>query len=149
MKADKEPLKAEKADAMILMVVLLLIMNCVLATGLGILWFRSRSWCENSIELEDRLKGRMHGLESRLADLEATRGEDSPVSPDWNAAEINKRLENREVTKGIPERYRLAVSMAESGMDLHQISKSIGISNHEAEQLMNLALLSRPEPYED
>ena len=134
---------------MILMVVLLLVMNCVLATGLALLWLRSRSWCEGAMDLEERLNSRIQGLEVRMEEMDSSKCDQIGFSPDCSPAAISRRLETREVTQEIPERYRLAVCMAENGMDLQQISETIGISHFEAEQLMNLARLSRKELHED
>lgn len=127
---------------MIGMVVLLLTMNSVLAVGLVVLWIRSRSWCESSVDLEERLEGRMHGLESKVAELETSLQTHAPTEADWNAFIVKQRQETQGKDKGVPERYRLAVNMAANGMDLQEISEVIGISTHEARQLMSLARLS-------
>ena len=133
---------------MTLMIVILLAMNLVLATGLGMLWLRSYTWCEKSMELEERLEGRMQGLETRMGNLETAMTGQEPAA-EGSESWIQKRLQTRETRKVVPERYKLAVNMAGSGMDLHKVAETIGISPHEAEQMASLARLAESNPEED
>ena len=127
---------------MTLMVVLLLAMNLVLAAGLGMLWMRSHMWCEKSMDLEQRLQGRMYELEGRIHELE-TRETVQGFAPEGNISWIKDRLQTKEGVQAVPERYRLAMNMAGTGMDLQEVSETIGISPHEAKQLTSLAQLAR------
>ncbi|MFO7803968.1 MAG: hypothetical protein R6V55_16945 [Desulfovermiculus sp.] len=133
---------------MTLMIVFLLAMNLVLATGLGMLWLRSYSWCEKSMELEERLEGRMQDLEARVVNLETAKTVQEPAAEE-SESWIQKRLQTREARKVVPERYKLAVNMAGSGMDLHKVAETIGISPHEAEQMVSLARLAESNTEED
>lgn len=130
---------------MILMIVFLLVLNFVLAAGLIIIWLQSHAWSEKTAEALGRVQVTMHDLEARMAHMEKnaqSQDTDSEWPKDWFS---NPLPEGR---NQVPERYRLAIKMADNGLD-HHLSQALGVSRYEAEQLANLARLAQQSTYQE
>ncbi|MFO7877350.1 MAG: hypothetical protein R6U55_12290 [Desulfovermiculus sp.] len=131
---------------MTLMVVFLLALNFVLAAGLIILWLQYHTWSEKSEEVIGQVQNEIHDLEARMTHMEKTaqsQGPDSEWPKDWFLNPLPGRSNH------VPERYRLAINMADNGMDVTHLTQALGVSKYEADQLANLARLAQQSKYQD
>lgn len=129
-----------------MMVVFLLVLNFVLAAGLIIIWLQSHTWSQKSEEAIGHVQVEMHDLEARMAHMEKTaksRGPDSEWPKDWFSNPLPGGRGQ------VPERYRLAINMADNGLDAHQLSQTLGVSRYEADQLANLSRLAQQSKHHD
>lgn len=130
---------------MTLMVVFLLALNFVLAAGLIVIWLQYHTWSEKSEEVIGQVQIEMHALEARMTQMEKTaktQGPDTQWPKDWF---LNPQPGGR---SQVPERYRLAINMADKGMDVNHLSQALGVSRYEADQLANLARLAQQSTYQ-
>ncbi len=136
-------LKPCRVRLMTLMIVLLLIMNVFLAVGFIMLWFRSQICHAKFLELEAGLMERLHQLEAKLSCKSKTQEQEASSAYEWMQKRIDNQKQAGSMRSALPERYKLAVTMADNGFDLQQLYNALGISNYEADQLASLAKLAQ------